>query len=215
MMNSATTLYPGLSLGAETTRDTGMAMIIARKAMIDSQLRTSGVNTDYVLARMGHVAREDFVPVAARSTAYIDRAIPLGGGRFLGAPVMHGKMLEAADPQPDDKVLLVDGGSGYFAELIRPMVASVTITTPEQAIAKPGSKDSYSLLVIDGAIEALPGNLATRLDDRARIVTGTVDRGVTRISTGRKVGTSVSLMPLIEMGVPHLPAFDTKKNWTF
>ena len=43
--------------------------------MIDSQLRTSGVNEPWVLAAMAGVAREDFVPAAARSAAYIDRAI--------------------------------------------------------------------------------------------------------------------------------------------
>ena len=37
----------------------------ARKAMLDSQLRTSGINAAYALARMGEVAREDFVPAAA------------------------------------------------------------------------------------------------------------------------------------------------------
>ena len=50
----------------------------ARKAMIDSQLRTSGVNADFVLSRMGAVARENFVPASARGFAYIDRAIALG-----------------------------------------------------------------------------------------------------------------------------------------
>ena len=39
----------------------------ARKAMIDSQLRTSGVNAEFVLRRMAEVAREDFVPASARS----------------------------------------------------------------------------------------------------------------------------------------------------
>ena len=34
----------------------------ARKAMIDSQLRTSGVNETFVLDRMKAVPREDFVP---------------------------------------------------------------------------------------------------------------------------------------------------------
>jgi len=44
----------------------------ARKAMIDSQLRTSGVNEPFVIARMGSVAREEFVPDGAKA---IDRFI--------------------------------------------------------------------------------------------------------------------------------------------
>ena len=62
----------------------------ARRAMIDSQLRTSGVNAPWVLARMNAVPREDFVPAAAREVAYTDRAVPLGDGRMLAAPLVHG-----------------------------------------------------------------------------------------------------------------------------
>src|SRR3546814_16821837 len=79
--------------------------------MIDSQLRTSGVNEEFVLARMAAVPREDFVPAEARSVAYIDRAIALGEGRFLAAPLFHGRMLALARPTTDDKALIVDGRS--------------------------------------------------------------------------------------------------------
>ena len=65
----------------------------ARKAMLDSQLRTSGVNEVFVLERMGVVPREDFVPEGAKSTAYMDRAIRLEDGGFLPAPLFHGAML--------------------------------------------------------------------------------------------------------------------------
>jgi protein-L-isoaspartate O-methyltransferase len=50
--------------------------------MIDSQLRTSGVNEPYVLAAMARVARERFRARGLRDAAYIDRAMPLGNGRF-------------------------------------------------------------------------------------------------------------------------------------
>ena len=70
----------------------------ARKAMIDSQLRTSGVNEAFVLERMGAVPREDFVPEGAKGTAYMDRAIRLAEGGYLPAPLFHGAMLAEAHP---------------------------------------------------------------------------------------------------------------------
>ena len=90
--------------------------------MIDSQLRTSGVSAEWVLRRMDAVERERFVPESARGFAYIDRAIPLGDGRYLAAPTVQGMMLQEARPTAADKALLVDGGSGYLAELLRPLV---------------------------------------------------------------------------------------------
>ncbi|MCC7483291.1 MAG: protein-L-isoaspartate O-methyltransferase, partial [Hyphomicrobiales bacterium] len=85
----------------------------ARKAMIDCQLRVSGVNEEFVLDAMMRVAREDFVPAQVRALAYIDRAVPLGEGRFLAAPLFHGRMLSEARPTQADSVLVIDGGSGY------------------------------------------------------------------------------------------------------
>ena len=187
----------------------------ARRAMIDSQLRTSGVNEDFVLDRMGTVPREDFVPQNARGTAYMDRAIRLPDGGFLPAPLFHGLMLSEARPVAGDKVIVVDGGSGYLAELVRPLVASVeTVSAVEATQGKAKTKDA-DLLLIDGAIEQLPAKLAGKLTEGSRIVTGLFERGVTRLATGPASGGNVALLPLIETGVPRLSAFDRDAGWSF
>lgn len=187
----------------------------ARKAMIDSQLRVSGVNADLVRERMGAVPRENFVPSSARGIAYMDRAIPLGNGRFLAAPLVQGRMLEEADPQPSDRVLLVDGGSGYMAELLRPVVGELEVVSPQEALEKSRKKGDFTLLLIDGAIEQLPETLTVRLGEGARVVTGIVAAGLTRLAIGRKVAGEISLLPLAEIGIPVLPEFAKPKSWSF
>lgn len=192
---------------------------LARRAMIDSQLRTSGVTQDFVLAAMGRVAREDFVPAAARDAAYIDRAIPLGpdgkgGSRFLAAPLVQGRMLAEAAPTTADNALLVSGGSGYLAELLRPLVGSLEVIDSD-AVAARRKKGGFSLLVIDGAIEQLPDGLAAQLAEGGRVVTGLVTRGVTRLAAGRKLGGTVALLALAEIGIPVLREFAAPKRWSF
>ena len=198
-----------------TTLDRPADFSAARRAMIDGQLRTSGVNERFVLERMGAVAREDFVPEQARGIAYMDRAIRLPDGGFLPAPVFHGAMRAEARPRLTDKVLIVDGGSGYLAELVRPLVVSVeTISAAEGAQGK-ATLETADLLLIDGAIEELPAELAKRIVEDGRVVTGLIDRGVTRLATGRKTGQSLSLLPLAEMGIPRLGQFDRPASWSF
>jgi len=187
---------------------------VARKAMIDSQLRTSGVNADFVLARMGSVAREDFVPPSARGVAYMDRAIALGGGRWLAAPLVQGMMLQEAAPSAEDKALLVDGGSGYLAELLRPLVGSLDVVSAEEALSA-SRKGGYTLLLVDGAAEQLPDSLVKRLAEDARVVCGVVRGGVTRLARGRKTAGEVALLPLAEIGMPVLAEFARPKAWTF
>jgi protein-L-isoaspartate(D-aspartate) O-methyltransferase len=187
----------------------------ARKAMIDSQLRTSGINAPFVLARMAAVPREDFVPASARGIAYIDRAISLGEGRYLAAPVVHGTMLQEARPDAADSALLVDGGSGYLAELLRPLVGSLEVISPADAVAASRKRGDFTLLMIDGAIEQLPDGLVQRLAEGARVVTGLVRNGLTRLAMGRKAAGEVGLVALAEMGIPVLPEFAAKKEWSF
>lgn len=188
---------------------------VARRAMIDGQLRTSGVNERFVLDRMGAVPREDFVPEQARGIAYMDRAIRLPDGGFLPAPLFHGKMLEEARPQITDRVLIVDGGSGYLAELVRPLVVSVEVISAAQGAHGQAELDAADLLLIDGAIEQLPPELTKLVVEDGRVVTGLVESGVTRIATGRKIGQSLSLLPLAEMGIPRLGQFDRPASWSF
>ncbi|WP_234036166.1 protein-L-isoaspartate O-methyltransferase [Porphyrobacter sp. YT40] len=188
--------------------------LTARRAMIDSQLRTSGVNEEFALARMLAVPREDYLPADKAAAAYIDRAIQLGTSGHLAAPLFYGKALLEAAPLPETRALVVSGGTGYLAALLRPLVAALTeVSAGDAATGKVAGE--YDLIVIDGAIEQLPDALAATLTDEGRIVTGLVLRQVTRLATGRKVAGKVNLMPVEDLGIPVLHAFDAPKGWTF
>ncbi len=183
--------------------------------MIDSQLRTCGVTADAVIARMRAVPREDFVPAAARLVAYTDRAVPLGDGKFLAAPLVHGMMLQEAAPRLEDNAILVDGGSGYLAELLRPLVGALKVLTPEQALTAARGSAKADLIIIDGAIEHMPDALSKRLADDGRVVCGLLHDGLTSLARGRKSGGQIAFMPLSDLGIPRLPAFDKPKGWSF
>jgi len=195
-----------------TTADTTAS---ARRAMIDSQLRVSGVNHERVLAAMNAVAREQFVPPAARGHAYIDRAIPLGAGQALPAPLFHGMLLSEALPQPGERVLVVTSGSGYLAALVETMGALVDRLDVAEGAPSTALKAQYDAVLVDGAIEELPEWLGKALVEGGRIATGLVLRGVTRLASGRKLGGSVQLLPLAEVGIPVLGLFARAKSWSF
>ena len=188
---------------------------LARRAMIDSQLRTSGVNEEYVLARMLAVPREDFLPAEKSALAYIDRAVALDEGKALAAPLFYGKLLIEAAPSTDDQVLVVEGGTGYLAALLRPLVGELVAVNAADAAEGRLAGGPFTLVVIDGAITQMPEALTTALAEEGRIVTGLVLRQVTRLASGRKVGGRVNLQPIEDLGIPVLHAFDAPKTWTF
>ncbi|HZU62958.1 MAG TPA: protein-L-isoaspartate O-methyltransferase [Novosphingobium sp.] len=197
-----------------TTTDTAHASFdTARRAMIDSQLRPSGVNEPWVLTAMAATPREDYVPESARAAAYIDRALPLGQGRFLAPAVVQGRLLGEAAPTQADRVLVITGGTGYLTALVSQLAPNVDAVDAADLSAIPGS--GYSLIIIDGAIEVLPDALADKLAEGGRIATGLLEGGVTRIATGEKLAGKVVLVALSDLPVPVLPEFAAPKHWSF
>lgn len=187
----------------------------ARRAMIDSQLRTSGINQPAVLAAMSAIPREDFVPAAARGHAYIDRAIPLGHGRALPAPLVHGALLAQALPVPGERVLVVGCGSGYLAALVEAMGASVELVDAADAAAGRGAAGTFDLVLIDGAVEQLPASLLSGLGEGGRVITGLKRGAVTSLAAGIKTHGTVTLTSLAEIGIPVLHDFAAPQNWSF
>jgi protein-L-isoaspartate(D-aspartate) O-methyltransferase len=155
------------------------------------------------------------VPATARGHAYIDRAIPLGEGHALPAPLVQGMTLSEAGLRSDDKVLVVSAGSGYLAALATRLAGTVESIDAGKAASLKHGGGSYTVLLIDGAIEQLPDGLAGELAEGGRIVTGLVERGVTRLAAGRKLGGAVSLLPLAEVGIPVLAGFAAPTGWSF
>lgn len=186
----------------------------ARKAMLDSQLRTCGVNEPGVLARMGAVAREDYVPADAQGFCYMDRAIALPGGGTLAQPVAHGKLLMAASPRPQEAVLVVDNGNGYLTALVEPLAGRCDSVSVEDAAAGK-RRGSYDLILVDGAIETFPAALGKRLAEGGRIVTGRIENGVSRLAVGRMAGKDIAWRNVEDVALPRLAPFDAPRGWSF
>ena len=204
-----------------------------RRNMVDSQLRTSGVNTPWIVAAMLATPREAFVADAS-SAVYMDRSFPLGGGRMLNPPVAAGQMLMVAEPKPTDRVLLIGAGTGYLAALLVRKVASLVAVEETAVLAdnfaaslpdvqllrsahNTGAPDNapFDLIIIDGAINELPQTLTGQLVDGGRVVTGITDGPVSRLATGVKRGSHLALRTVADMEIAALPGFARAKEFVF
>jgi protein-L-isoaspartate(D-aspartate) O-methyltransferase len=97
----------------------------ARHQMVEQQVRAWSVLDLKVLEVMDRIPREQFVPPAFREVAYADMCIPLGHGQLMLAPKVEGRILQALAIQPQDRVLEVGTGSGYFAACLAQLARSV------------------------------------------------------------------------------------------
>jgi protein-L-isoaspartate(D-aspartate) O-methyltransferase len=90
----------------------------ARYYMIEQQIRPWDVSDTAVLDLMASVKREDFVPLAQKSMAFVDMAIELPGGQSMLPPRVQARLLQDAAVKPTDKVLEIGTGSGYMTALL-------------------------------------------------------------------------------------------------
>ncbi|MDZ4068116.1 MAG: hypothetical protein U1E06_14920, partial [Tabrizicola sp.] len=111
-----------------------------RRAMVVSQLRTTGVSDARVVAAMGDVARERFVPGDNARLAYADIALPIGGGRALNPPMVTGRLLTEAQVRPGETALVVGAATGYVAALLERLGATVVAVEGDADLLAAGKK---------------------------------------------------------------------------
>jgi protein-L-isoaspartate(D-aspartate) O-methyltransferase len=97
----------------------------ARARMVERQLARRGIRDERVLAAMGKVPRELFVPESLRHLAYEDGALPIGHGQTISQPFIVATICELLDLSGDEGVLDVGTGSGYQAAVLAELAAEV------------------------------------------------------------------------------------------
>jgi len=207
-----------------------------RRAMVASQLRTTGVSDARVVAAMGAVPRERFVPENYASAAYTDFMVPLGHGRELNTPMALGRMLSEARLQGHERVLVIGVATGYSAAVVGRLAKSVTglEEQPElAAIARQVASDDdveivegplnlgwpagapYDFVLIDGAVEFVPQQIIDQVADGGQLAAALLDGGVPRLSIGRVVGGAYGSAAYTDAAAPILPGFQEPRTFSF
>jgi protein-L-isoaspartate(D-aspartate) O-methyltransferase len=208
-----------------------------RRAMVASQLRTTGVNDPRVLAAMGAVPRERFVPADKIAAAYADTLVPLGGGRDLNTPMSLGRLLAEAAPRPGERALVIGAATGYSAAVLARLVGSVVAVEEDSGLiamarnAIPAGADvkwvegpltkgyaagaPYDLILIDGAVEHVPDAIVRQLVDDGRLAAAILDRGVSRLAIGRRAGEGFGMVEISDWAAAVLPGFSKPRTFSF
>jgi protein-L-isoaspartate(D-aspartate) O-methyltransferase len=205
---------------------------LARRVMIDNQLRPQGVTDRGVLAAMGRVERERFAPESARALAYFDRPLKIGEGRAMMPPAALGRLLTEAAPLPGQRALVIGSGTGYSAAVLKEIGLEVVALESDERLAssardagvetvigelgKGWPKDApYDLILLDGAVEEIPAALGKQLAPEGVLAGAIVDRGVTRLIVGTCANGAVGWRSIADSDVGPLPGFERPRAFTF
>ncbi|MCL4458728.1 MAG: protein-L-isoaspartate(D-aspartate) O-methyltransferase [Chloroflexi bacterium] len=97
----------------------------ASRASLIQHLQREGISDEAVLAAMGKVPRELFVPPSTQYLAYADMPLPIGQGQTISQPYIIALMTQALALTGKEKVLEIGCGSGYHAAILAELAAWV------------------------------------------------------------------------------------------
>jgi protein-L-isoaspartate(D-aspartate) O-methyltransferase len=118
-----------------------------------------------VLAAMGEVPREAFVPRRQRHRAYADSALPIAAGQTISQPWIVAAICQALALSGSERVLEVGTGSGYSACVLSLLAAEVVSVERHQELALSAREALASLAVTN--VELRIGDGSRGVSDRA------------------------------------------------
>ncbi|MEQ9042496.1 MAG: protein-L-isoaspartate O-methyltransferase [Alphaproteobacteria bacterium] len=213
---------------------------VARRNMVDCQLRPNEVTDAKLVAAMLDVPRERFVPVSLQGVAYIDEDLALGNGRYLMEPMVFARLMQLAEIGPEDVVLDIGCGTGYSAAVIGRLAGTVVALESDAALAATATEllgelacdnvaviegdltagcrgqGPFDVIFIEGAVAEVPKAITDQLKEGGRLVTvmaktPQVGRGVVMVRCGDAVGCRT----VFDAATPYLPGFAVKEEFVF
>jgi protein-L-isoaspartate(D-aspartate) O-methyltransferase len=126
--------------------------------MVERQLRRRGIGDERVLAAMGEVPREAFVPPRLRHRAYADCALPIKERQTISQPWIVAAICQALELTGSERVLEVGTGSGYSACVLSLLAAEVVSVERHQALALDARETLASLAVTNVELQIGDGS---------------------------------------------------------
>ncbi|MGH9661193.1 MAG: protein-L-isoaspartate(D-aspartate) O-methyltransferase [Bryobacteraceae bacterium] len=96
-----------------------------RRDMVARQLQARDIRDPRVLAAMGEIRREEFLPLDVRVLSYRDEPAPIGYGQTISQPYMTAFMAQVLGLEGTEKTLDVGAGSGYHAAVLARLARTV------------------------------------------------------------------------------------------
>jgi len=217
----------------------------ARRKMVESQLKTEDVTDRAVIAAMGDVPRERFVPAHLRDLAYIDRDLRVrdaegdAPARYLMEAAPMARLFQLAEFRGDEFVLDVGTGTGYSAAVLARLAGSVVALEPDEALAEQAAETladleadntvvevsaltdgyadeaPYDVIFVGGAVDEVPQALLDQLRDDGRLVTVVGHGRAGRATVFVRSGDVVGSRVAFDADVPPLPGFRKEPAFTF
>jgi protein-L-isoaspartate(D-aspartate) O-methyltransferase len=212
----------------------------ARFNLVEQQVRPWQVLDPQVLAALGRLPREKFVPANLQTVAYTDTDLAIGQGESLLAARIDARLAQDAQLKPTDRVLDVGTGTGYMAALLSALCAQVVSVerlpefaqsaqarlasmgfTTVQVLARDASHDltdlgAFDAIILNGSVADVPEALLGLLKPHGRLLAIVGDAPIMRVERHTRVSDHDFQMEVLwDIVAPRLSGFAEHSQFSF
>lgn len=214
---------------------------LARRKMVENQLRANRVTEERLVAALESLPRERFVAPERAGIAYVDEDLPVAPGRYLMEPMVLGRLVQALEVKPHEMVLDLACATGYSSALLARLAGTVVAVEPDAALAQQANdtlnalavdnavviagplaegyakQAPYDAILLNGAVAAVPDTLFAQLAEDGRLAAVVKEgEGLGQASLFiRQAGGVVARRILFDAGTPLLPGFAKAPGFVF
>ncbi len=212
---------------------------IARRNMVDSQIRPNNVTEERLIGAMEALPREAFLPSEYQGVAYIDDAMPLGNGRHMMAPMVMARLVEAASPAPQDLALVIGCATGYEAAVLSYLVGTVVAVESDAGMAQQAAQTltgleidtvavvegdldkgypdqaPYDVIFFNGAVADIPDGISRQLAEGGRLIAVVSGDGPGKARRVTNHRGGLSSQEVFDANTPLLSGFEHEQTFVF
>jgi len=221
------------------------ALDVARRNMVEYQIRCCKVLEPELLDLLDSMPREDYVPQDVRSLAYMEGHVPIACNQEMLSPLQEASIMQQLNLQGHERILEIGTGTGYLTTLLAMHSAEVTTCELHAELSEVARKNlsdhgvenatvihinamdtdevknhtsiakDYDVIVIGASLNSIPEHLTELLTDNAQMVAFIGKNPVVTLIHTQKTVTSNIETSMFETLLQNMEALPQKREFIF
>ena len=216
-----------------------MAEATLNKNMVEGQIKPISGMREELLSVFYSLDRNDFMPETMKEMSYIEKNIILENERTILKPSLIAQIALSINLKANENVLILGAATGYLSAILSHQAETVIVveenesllSNSENAIKKNNinnvvfikneivkgynEQSPFNAIIIEGAIQEVPGNILNQLDERGRLFAIVQDEEICSAKLFIKNGNLISEQKLFNCTMPVLSMFMKKNSFRF
>jgi len=218
---------------------------LARRNMVEYQIRCCKVLDTTVLDLVESMPRENFVPEHVKSLAYMEGHVPLPCNQEMFSPLQEAMILQTLMLDGSERVLEIGTGTGFLTTMLAMQAAEVTSceihhelvdiardninkhgvsnanvielnAMDEEAVSQCPEMDTpFDIIVLGASIKEIPAHIKSLLNDGGQMIAFVGSNPVVSMLHLHKIGQTWMETSLFETLLQDMEGITEKREFVF